>query len=728
MDVGSVSTSSPTSTHSMPKTKFNSTAIATTNATPTGESPREYNHNHSNNNTNTPTNSSSGLDALAAAALKPANEDYSKQYSGHVQDPRHSHQSHSPPLCHPYQNHNPHQRHEQDPGRTSPSGARSLDDSPQYSSSGSPSRFSHPSTQEQTPKPLSRSTMSISSLLEGESNSGAVGSPSQHIRPHHGLPTYQASASYREPGPVTEPGDESDASEQPGNQAHNHAHQHQHRLPGHSHTHEHSSSSPEGVRHRHYHHLSHHPHQHASSLHQHAHPHAHHRHHHPVHVHQAPHSRGHSHVHTHSAHGHTHTHHNQAQVPYHHHRHQHVHHHHKATGAPSAFSYVPQSLGLSLNPRLKVNATQVYISYLIQLDQMQRAQHMIRSSDKRKSQQEPNIGDVDGLEKRPLSITDKPHESSSSSDGVPDDNPANKNKTDESEEGDSEMQGPEGLSNRETTSTSVPISSPNLARNAPSRRSHSHHVHVPIVQAGHAHGHPHVHNHAGHHHHHHHHIIPTKVEAPVGGKSGSSSVHRHHTLHHHHPHHHPYHPNHPNHQHHFHHHPHPVGHGHGHAHVHHNHAHNHVHAPHAHVHSHRHSHPHSHARVKSPVHDHRRGHSQSSPGHQGGTSGTGSGSSGTTPPISNSPVLRRPVSPPFDRQEASSGSHTPTPRSEQEHKDTRTEYTDDRGRVLEVEHREARGTKSPFTENFERRPPPGSVDREVPSKSPSHETRDMHVD
>lgn len=356
---------------------------------------------------------------------------------------------------------------------------------------------------------------------------------------------------------------------------------------------------------------------------------------------------------------------------------------------------------------------------------------MIRSSDKRKSQQETNVSLDDPSEKRPLSITDKLHsqleqENSSPADGVPADMPVDSKKAEESQEGDSDMQGPDGSSKKET-STSVPTLSPSLARNAPSRRSHSHHVHVPVVQVGHTHGH-HLHNHAGHHHHHHHHVIPTKAEAPAGGKSGSSSVHRHHALHHHHPHHHPYHPNHPNHQHHFHHHPHPVGHSHGHAHLHHNHAHNHIHAPHAHIHNHRHSNPH-HAHAKSPVHNHRRGHSQSSPGLQGGSS-TGSGSSGTTPPTTNSPLpIRRPVSPPFDRQEASSGSHTPISRCVQEHRDPRAEYTDDRGRTLDVEHREARGAKSPFTETFERHPPPGSVDREVPSKSPSHETRsDMHVD
>ncbi|KAG0349591.1 hypothetical protein BG005_010893 [Podila minutissima] len=131
MDVGSVPTSSPTSAHSMPKTMVDG-ATATVNEAANGESPHEYNIHSNNNNSNTDTPSSSGLDALAAAALKPASEDYSKQYPNHVQESHHSHQSrnqshsHSPPIHHhAYQNHGSSQRYEEDPDRSSPSGARS---------------------------------------------------------------------------------------------------------------------------------------------------------------------------------------------------------------------------------------------------------------------------------------------------------------------------------------------------------------------------------------------------------------------------------------------------------------------------------------------------------------------------------------------------------------------------------------------------------------------------
>ncbi|KAG0034553.1 hypothetical protein BGZ82_005711 [Podila clonocystis] len=129
MDVGSVFASSPTSAHSMPKTMVDG-ANATANGA-SGESHHEYN-NHSNNNNNnnnnnssstdSPTDTSSGLDALAAAALKPANEDYSKQYPNHGQESHRSHQSrnqshsHSPPILHhACQDHSPSQRYEEDP-------------------------------------------------------------------------------------------------------------------------------------------------------------------------------------------------------------------------------------------------------------------------------------------------------------------------------------------------------------------------------------------------------------------------------------------------------------------------------------------------------------------------------------------------------------------------------------------------------------------------------------
>ncbi|KAF9128199.1 hypothetical protein BGW39_005274, partial [Mortierella sp. 14UC] len=118
-----------------------------------------------------------------------------------------------------------------------------------------------------------------------------------------------------------------------------------------------------GARHHHHHrHIPHpHPH-HPMAAHSHSHPHVHH---HPQHL-GLP----------------------QHKMPPH--RHHHIHHHHlhiekSPSSAPSAFHYVPRSAGLSLNPRLKVNATQVYIAYLIQLDQMQRAQHLKRSSEKIKS-------------------------------------------------------------------------------------------------------------------------------------------------------------------------------------------------------------------------------------------------------------------------------------------------------------------------------------------------------
>lgn len=151
MDVASASPSSPTSAHPLSKNTVDG-ANTTTNEAASGGSPQEYNNHNNNDNSTT---SSSGLDALVAAALKPAREDYSKQYPNHVQESHHSHrshQSHSPPThYHTYQNHGPSQRNEEDPDRSSPSGSRSLSEGPYYSSTGSPSRFSHPS-QEQTPK------------------------------------------------------------------------------------------------------------------------------------------------------------------------------------------------------------------------------------------------------------------------------------------------------------------------------------------------------------------------------------------------------------------------------------------------------------------------------------------------------------------------------------------------------------------------------------------------
>ncbi|CAO3569260.1 unnamed protein product [Mortierella alpina] len=484
-----------------------------------------------------------------------------------------------------------------------------------------------------TGKPNGRSTMSISSLLGNSAAPGysckqmnqtqaqaqahtqaqteAHSSPERHashqLVPHRHNDTQQDDLVHRRPEESKESEDtlirsQSDnardqrlAQGRQGSNPHQHHHHH-----GHTHN----------PTHRHHHHLHHRedsglalpaaeksglPHHHAAHHHHHhqrAHPHVHH-HHHPQHTHQHPHAH--------------------ALAPHHHHHH-HAHHHHlhqgkSSTTSKSAFAYMPRSIGLSLNPRLKVNATQVYISYLIQLDQMQRAQHLMRSSEKRKSVQDASssLKDRSQYANQPAG-----HARTSSTSEVIRSNQVDKYRGEKgaaSHEGraaspssDSEERKRRFSYNSGATGQSSLEIAPPLAETmvvATERASpivsraveHAHHRHQ--------HGHVHVHQHTApvfpahiHPAQHHHHVVPSaasKAEKSlvVSGKSNSSqSVHRHHTLHHHHPHHHPYHPSHPNHQHHFHHHSHPAGHNHNHNHNH-NHGHGHNHAL---VHGHAHAH------------------------------------------------------------------------------------------------------------------------------------------
>ncbi|KAI7817263.1 hypothetical protein BC939DRAFT_335802 [Gamsiella multidivaricata] len=381
-------------------------------------------------------------------------------------------------------------------------------------------------------------------------------------------------------------------------------------------------SYPGDTMHHHHRHLPH-PH------HQHQHLHGRVHHHHPQHV-----------THPHVIHQHAHQH---TAPPHHHHHHVHQHslHHEKSTHT-SAFSYMPRSLGLRLNPRLKVNATQVYISYLIQLDQMQRAQHLMRSSEKRKSVHDTVASHSDPAGHPPHKHHQHPHartpscgESTCSAQVVPREeevagrcegtlSPSACDTTALDERPKRYSNKPDGADSVAdencmqmvvASSETVDRSSPQISRQTQQQQQHLHthapHQHTHLHPHGHGHAHAHAHLHAHHsapvlpaHIHpaqHHHHIIPSlpvKLDRGTAKASGSTAVHRHHTLHHHHPHHHPYHPNHPNHQHHFHHH---LGHNHHAHHTHSTHGHNHMH-----VHQHPHPyHAHTHARARNGhVHTH----------------------------------------------------------------------------------------------------------------------------
>ncbi|GJJ73047.1 hypothetical protein EMPS_05405 [Entomortierella parvispora] len=340
------------------------------------------------------------------------------------------------------------------------------------------------------------------------------------------------------------------------------------------------------------------------------HQHRHHHHHHghgPVH-HSAPlvpapphiHAHGHHHHHAQSHILHQHQHQYQHRLKYgapqHHHHHQHHHHKHQVgtppTGKTSAFSYVPKALGLSLNPRLKVNATQVYISYLIQLDQMQRAQHLMRSSEKRKSVQEPTESQLEngapphkqhqGAHVRSLSLNET-------------------------------TKAAQVVARRETVGHGTCAMSPVSEATAHPARRRSRSIESPDIAISsseigdrrlscvsqlqeseppspHTHGHIHTHGHPGYVH---------------------SLAHHHH----HHPHLHPY----------------PPVHGHGHAHAR-THAHAHLH-PHPHPYPHLHTHPHPHTAPVLPAHVHPAQHHHHIIPTKSETGSPGSPSRGSTSPI-----------------------------------------------------------------------------------------------
>ncbi|KAI8605285.1 hypothetical protein EDD21DRAFT_153840 [Dissophora ornata] len=387
----------------------------------------------------------------------------------------------------------------------------------------------------------------------------------------------------------------------------------------HQHHHHEQALQPHSgdMAHRHHHHI---PHQHHQHLPAHQYPHGHVHHHHPQLA----------------AHQHQHTH--QHPLPPHHHHH-HVHHHHlhhgKSASPASAFSYMPKSLGLRLNPKLKVNATQVYISYLIQLDQMQRAQHLMRSSEKRKSVHDAVATQAKSSDVIPHKHHHRVHSRTPSSGepsrdvqviSIPDEEIGERDTRPCSPLSDASGERKKRHSQRLEEADMAPGdngshqvvtlgNSERISRQGPT------HTHLPSRhqhQGQHPHVHAHAHAHAHHsapvlpvHIHpaqHHHHIVPStaKLDRGASKANGSQNVHRHHALHHHHPHHHPYHPNHPNHQHHFHHHPHPASHNHSHNHHPHGyalmHGHNHAHARHTHAHNHG-GHVHTHAHNHSPSHD-----------------------------------------------------------------------------------------------------------------------------
>ncbi|KAF8963199.1 hypothetical protein BGZ46_001027 [Entomortierella lignicola] len=394
------------------------------------------------------------------------------------------------------------------------------------------------------------------------------------------------------------------------------------------HHHIHQTHSRDVTQH-HHHHI---PHQHHQHIHRHRHPQ------HIIHQHQ--HQRQHLHTHPH-AHAH-------AQPVSLHHQHHHAHHHHlhhsRTSSGASAFSYMPQSLGLKLSPKLKVNATQVYISYLIQLDQMQRAQHLMRS-EKRKSihndaiisQEESSRNSFhkqhfhahartpsSGEPSRNVQIAPHQEEATERDGGTRSplsetSDERKKRNTRKSE--DAEMNS-SGTFRRSESAETADRASPTISNHARSLQTHPQHSHIHTHPHPHPHQHIHGHSHLHGHHsapvlpahihppQHHHHIVPSSTNLERGSTkiNGSQSVHRHQTLYHHHPHHHPYHPNHPNHQHHFHHHGHP---GHNHNHIHHNHnQNNHLHS-HAHVHGHGHTHLH-HAHAHNHVnHNHSHSHKRS---------------------------------------------------------------------------------------------------------------------
>ncbi|KAG0052866.1 hypothetical protein BGZ83_002013 [Gryganskiella cystojenkinii] len=306
----------------------------------------------------------------------------------------------------------------------------------------------------------------------------------------------------------------------------------------------------------------------------------------PPHVHMhGHHHHHHRHSQPHIVHQHQHQHQHRIKTGGHQHQHHHQHHHHQhqqGDGTPpsrtSAFSYVPKALGLSLNPRLKVNATQVYISYLIQLDQMQRAQHLMRSSEKRKSMQDPTSNQVDvdapphkqhqGAHIRSLSSS----ETTKAAQVVP--------RRETAEGGDraaspipEAIVEPTARRSRSIDTPDIPIDeasiggsrSPSASRQPPPPlETHSPRTHARI----HSHGHPaHTHAHAHHHHHH-----PHSHLHPHG-------------------------------------HPHGYVHGHAHGHLYPHHAHPHMHPhphphPHAHPHAHPHVHPHPHTAPVLPAHIH----------------------------------------------------------------------------------------------------------------------------
>ncbi|KAI8347091.1 hypothetical protein B0O80DRAFT_466064 [Mortierella sp. GBAus27b] len=542
------------------------------------------------------------LDTLAAAALKPLGD--GTPYNGRPPTPAYQQQhgsthEHSPRLEHKeghthslHDNRSSRYRYrergqqvtddESEDGRNNRSNQQR--ERAQSPSSYRPSQSPLGSyEQDQSAMATTRPTMSISSLLgDASSTSGPIRKADKEIRPQ------SCSISH---------GDDNDFG-----MSQEHVHRHHH------HRHDQAQHPADMMRHHHHHRLAHQHHSHHSPTVQHSHGHMHH--HHPSH-----------HVHQ---HGHQHP-----MVPHHHHHHVHHHHLHQGrTPKGSAFSYVPKSLGLRLNPRLKVNATQVYISYLIQLDQMQRAQHLMRSSEKKKPTND-SLVDKSGQPSHRRHHSDAHTQSSgehcSSAHPIPqqEDRLESINRQPSPTPGtlaESEKQDPNKSEDTEMATGEITHSGTaevsDRASPWTSRQSHAHshpsHQHQHQHLHGHSHGHVHAHHSApvlpAHIHpaQHHHHIVPgpgsSKVERGTPGRTnGSPTVHRHHVLHHHHPHHHPYHPNHPNHQHHFHHHPHGVGHGHHHAHGHghaHGHPHTHPHVHHAHSHSHGghvHAHPHNHS-------------------------------------------------------------------------------------------------------------------------------------